>query len=72
MSIYKRRSIDDSFVMYVNGVRQIYEIDEADVNRAGRFTLEEGTTNWKLFRNVTSQIMLEVYDRLIVETEEII
>jgi hypothetical protein len=72
MSIYKRRSIDDSFVMYVNGVRQIYEIDEADVNRAGRFTLEEGTTNWKLFRNVTSQIRLEVYDRLIVETEEII
>ena len=69
MSIYKRRSIDDSFVMYVNGVRQIYEIDEADVNRAGRFTLEEGTTNWKLFRNVTSQIRLEVYDRLIVDTD---
>ena len=69
LSIYKRRSIDDSFILYVNGVRWIYEIEEADVTKAGQFWLEEDTLNWKFFRPITGSVRLEVWDRLIVELD---
>lgn len=69
LSVYKRRSIDDSFILYVNGVRWIYEIEEADVTKAGQFWLEEDTLNWKFFRPITGSVRLEVWDRLIVELD---
>ena len=66
---YTIPSIHDSYILYVNGVRWRYVTTLLEVDKAGLFTLEEGTTNWKVFRDIDAEIRLEIWDRLIVETE---
>ena len=65
---YTIPSIHDSYVLYVNGVRWRYVTTLLEVDKPGLFTLEEGTTNWKIFRAIDAEIRLEVWDRLIIET----
>ncbi|MAO22822.1 MAG: hypothetical protein CMJ25_18895 [Phycisphaerae bacterium] len=66
---YTIPSIHDSYILYVNGVRWRYVTTLLEVDKPGLFTLEEGTTNWKIFRAIDAEIRLEVWDRLIIETD---
>ena len=65
---YTIGSIHDSYILYVNGVRWRYVNSIGQVTKAGLFTLEEDSINWKLFRAIDAEIRLEVWDRLIVDT----
>jgi len=65
---YTIGSIHDSYILYVNGVRWRYVPSIGQVTKAGLFTLEEDSINWKLFRAIDAEIRLEVWDRLIVDT----
>ena len=66
---YTRPSIDDSYILYVNGVRWRYVPTLLEVNKAGVFTLEPGTLNWNIFRQLDAEIRLEIWDRLVVEID---
>ena len=66
---YTVPSIHDSYILYVNGVRWRYVTTLLEVDKPGLFTLEEGTTNWKIFRSIDAEIRLEVWDRLVVEID---
>ena len=69
---YTRPSIDDSYILYVNGVRWKYVPTLLEVDKAGVFTLDPNTLNWNIWRATTSDVRLEVWDRLIVELNPII
>jgi hypothetical protein len=66
---YTRSSIDDSYILYVNGVRWRYVPTLLEVDKAGVFTLEPGTLNWNIFRQLDAEIRLELWDRLVVEAD---
>ena len=66
---YTRPSIDDSYILYVNGVRWRYVPTLLEVNKAGVFTLEPVTLNWNIFRQLDAEIRLEIWDRLVVEID---
>jgi len=68
---YTRKSIDDSYILYVNGVRWRYVPTLAEVNKAGLFTLTGGTINWTIWRSIDAEVRLEVWDRLVVEVNPI-
>lgn len=68
---YTRPSIDDSYIMYVNGVRWRYVPTLGEVDKAGVFTLEPNTLNWVIWREIDAEIRLEIWDRLVVELNPI-
>jgi hypothetical protein len=69
---YTRKSIDDSYILYVNGVRWRYVPTIGEVTKAGVFTLTEETINWTIWRAIDAEVRLEVYDRLVIELNAII
>jgi hypothetical protein len=70
-SKYTRPSIDDSYIMFVNGVRWRFVPTLGEVDKAGVFTLEPSTLNWVIWRGIDAEIRLEVWDRLIIELNPI-